>query len=94
MELIKYEYYISFAGRVTYETARKSLVIAAKVPDALYLVETDSPYISPVPYKDEMGKSEYIKYIIAKLAEVRKTTYENVEKQTMENAKSLFRKII
>lgn len=92
-ELIKYEYYISFAGRVTYPNAKKSLIIAEKVPDSLYLVETDSPYISPVPYKEEKGKSEYIKYIIAKLAEIRKTTYENIEKQTTENAKSLFRKI-
>lgn len=50
-ELIKRGYYISFAGRVTYQNAKKSLEVAKRVPNDLFLIETDSPYISPEPKK-------------------------------------------
>lgn len=92
-ELIKREYYISFAGRVTYKTAKKSLEVAASVPSDLFLVETDSPYISPEPKRHEEGKSEYIKYIIEVLAKTRNTSFENIEEQTIKNAKNLFLKL-
>ena len=45
--LIENGYYISFAGRITYKTAKKSIEVAKIVPNDLFLVETDSPYISP-----------------------------------------------
>ena len=50
--LIKNGYYISFAGRITYKNAKKSLEVAQTVPDELFLVETDSPYIAPEPFKN------------------------------------------
>lgn len=92
-ELIKEEYFISFAGRVTYKNAKRSLEIAKYVPSDLYLVETDSPYISPVPKRYEEGKSEYIKYIIERLAEIRNTTVDMIEKETSENALRLFKRL-
>lgn len=92
-KLIKREYYISFAGRVTYKNAKKSLEVAKIVPNDLFLVETDSPYISPEPKRYEEGKSEYIKYIIEILAKIRNTSFENIEEQTIKNAKSLFLKL-
>lgn len=92
-ELIKREYYISFAGRVTYKNAKKSLEVAKIVPEDLFLVETDSPYISPEPMRSEEGKSEYIEYIIEVLAKIRDTSYEQIEDQTTKNAQSLFLKL-
>lgn len=92
-ELIKREYYISFAGRVTYKNAKKSLEVARIVPRDLFLVETDSPYISPEPKRYEEGKSEYLKYIIDVLAKVRNTSFEKLEEQTTHNAKNLFLKL-
>lgn len=92
-ELIKREYYVSFAGRVTYKTAKKSLEVAVSVPSDLFLVETDSPYISPEPKRYEEGKSEYIKYIIEVLAKTRNTSFETMEEQTTKNAKNLFLKL-
>lgn len=91
--LIKREFYISFAGRLTYKTAKKSLEVAKKVPSDLFLVETDAPYISPEPVRYEEGKSAYIKYIIEVLAQIRKTTFNDIEEQTTKNAKSLFLKL-
>lgn len=91
--LVKKGYYISFAGRITYKNARKSFEIANTVPNDLFLVETDSPYISPEPHRYEINKSSNIGYIISKIAEVKKMSYEDIEKITTENAKRLFKKI-
>ncbi len=86
-------YYISFAGRITYKTAKKSIEVAKLVPNDLFLVETDSPYISPEPLRGETNQTANIKYIINKLAEVRQGSYREVEEITNKNAKRLFRKI-
>ncbi len=50
--LVRNGFYISFAGRVTYKNARKSLDVASIVPNSLFLVETDAPYIAPEPFRD------------------------------------------
>ena len=91
--LISNGYYISFAGRITYKTAKKSIEVAKLVPNELFLVETDSPYISPVPLREEINKSENIKYIINKIAEVKKMSYAEIENITVQNTKKLFKKI-
>ncbi len=85
-------YYISFAGRITYKTAKKSIEVAKVVPNELFLVETDSPYISPEPLRKEINNSSNISFIIKKLAEVKKLSYEEVEMVTSPNTKRLFKK--
>ena len=91
--LVSNGYYISFAGRITYKTAKKSIEVAKIVPNDLFLVETDAPYISPEPLRGETNKTENIKYIVNKLAEVRQISYKEVEEITNKNAKRLFRKM-
>lgn len=91
--LIYNGYYISFAGRITYKTAKKSIEVAKLVPNDLFLVETNSPYISPEPLRGEINKSENIHYIIEKLAEVKDFSYEKIEDITTQNVKRLFKKI-
>ena len=91
--LVENGYYISFAGRITYKNAKKSIEVAKQVPKELYLVETDSPFISPEPVREEQNKSSNIEYIIKKLAEVRETSEEEVRRETRENAKTLFKKM-
>lgn len=91
--LIANGYYISFAGKITYKNAKKSLEIARLIPDELFLVETDSPYISPEPFRNELNSSTNLNLIIKRLAEVRKTTYEDIESQTIKNTKRLFKKL-
>lgn len=91
--LIRNGYYISFAGRITYKNAKKSIEVAKMVPNDLFLVETDSPYISPEPHRDEINSSSNIQYIISKLAEIKKVSYEDIEQITTENTRRLFKKI-
>ncbi len=91
--LVKNDFYISFAGRITYKNAKKSIEVANIVPDDLFLVETDSPYISPEPLREKINETANIKYIINKLAEIKQRDYDEIEQITRENAKSLFKKI-
>ncbi len=91
--LIDSGYYISFAGRVTYKNAKKSLEIASIVPAELFLVETDAPYISPEPFRNEENHSSNINLVISRLAEIRQTSYEDIEKLTTENTYRLFKKL-
>lgn len=91
--LISNNYYISFAGKITYKNAKKSIEVAKRVPNDLFLVETDSPYISPEPCRSEINKTSNIKYIVNKLSEIKNISIEEVEKLTNQNTKRLFKKI-
>lgn len=91
--LIRNNYYISFAGRITYKNAKKSVEVAKSVPNDLFLVETDSPYISPEPVRDLVNQSSNIKYIIEKLALIKDMSYLEIENITTENTKRLFKKM-
>ena len=91
--LVKNNYYISFAGRITYKNAKNSLEVAKSVPNDLFLVETDSPYISPEPVRNLVNQSSNIKYIIEKLALIKDMGYLEIEEITTENTKRLFKKI-
>ena len=89
--LLKMGWYISFSGVVTFKNARQSVEVAAMVPDDRILAETDSPYLTPVPFRGHRNDSGYMKYTIEKLAEIRGTTFEHIERITEENARTLFR---
>ena len=91
--LIRNNYYISFAGRITYKNAKKSVEVAKSVPNDLFLVETDSPYISPEPVRNLVNQSSNIKYIIEKLALIKDMGYLEIEEITTENTKRLFKKM-
>ncbi len=91
--LVTNNFYISFAGKITYKTAKKSIEVAKIVPDDLFLVETDSPYISPEPVRGDINETANIKYIINTLAKVKQKDYEEIEKITNENVKRLFKKM-
>lgn len=92
-EIIKNDYYISFAGRITYKNACKSIEVAKRVPDDLFLIETDLPFVSPEPFRDQINTPGNIQYIVKKLAEVKGTTEEYIRTRTMKNTMNLFTKI-
>ena len=91
--LISNGYYVSFAGRITYKTAKKSIEVAKIVPNDLFLVETDSPYISPEPYRNQVNRSSNIKYIIDRLSEIKQMSYDEINRITINNTKRLFKKL-
>ena len=82
--------YISFSGVLTYKNARNVHEAAAVVPDELMMVETDCPYLSPVPHRGEVNMSAYIPHVIEKLAEIRGTDAEAVAEATVKNTEAFF----
>lgn len=97
LKILKYiinnGFYISFAGRVTYKNADKSIKVAKAIPDELFLVETDSPYISPEPVREEVNNVNNLHYIVSRLAQIKEKTFAEIEKQTEENTLRLFKKM-
>ncbi|HAJ65304.1 MAG TPA: hydrolase TatD [Clostridiales bacterium] len=90
-ELLRRGWYLGFDGPVTYKNARKALEVLAITPLERLLVETDSPYMSPVPMRGKRNDSSNLAYIINKIAEVKGLAPEEIERITFENGKRLFR---
>ncbi|MBF8808460.1 MAG: TatD family hydrolase [Enterococcus lacertideformus] len=83
--------YISFSGVVTFKKAVDVQEAAMNVPLDRMLVETDAPYLAPVPYRGKRNEPGYTRYTVEKIAELRNLTTEEVAEQTWENAHHLFR---
>ncbi len=90
-EYIKMGVYISFAGPVTFKNARKTYEVAKEIPLEWILVETDSPYLTPTPYRGKRNEPAYVKLVAEKIAEAKGISLEEVAHQTTINAKKLFR---
>jgi TatD DNase family protein len=83
-------FYISFSGIVTFKNARKIKEAAKKVPSDRFLIETDSPYLAPVPFRGKPNYPTYVKYIAEHLAELRNATINEIAEQSRENFYRLF----
>ena len=90
-ELLKRGWYLGFDGPITYKNARRAPEVAAITPLERMVVETDAPYLSPVPVRGRRNDSRYLPYVIAKLAEWKGVTPEEMTRITCENGKRLFR---
>lgn len=90
-ECLSLGYYIGFTGVITFKNAKKILDVAKVVPDDKILVETDCPYMAPTPFRGERNRSDYIKYIIQKLAEIRDISEEEIGKQLILNVRKLLK---
>jgi TatD DNase family protein len=83
--------YISFAGMVTYKNAQNLRDVAKQVPLDRLLIETDSPYLAPVPVRGKRNEPAYVAHTAGCLAEVKGVPPEVLAEQTMRNAQRLFR---
>jgi len=83
-------FYISFSGILTFKNAHQIQEAASKVPLDRILVETDSPYLAPVPYRGKRNQPSYVYEVAAFLAHLRGITLETVAKVTTENFFRLF----
>ncbi len=90
-ELLKMGWYLGFDGPVTYKNARRTPEVAAVTPLDRMLIETDSPYMTPVPYRGRRNDSGYVHLVAEKLAEWKGVTPEEMARVTTENGKRLFR---
>lgn len=83
-------YYISFSGIVTFKNAGELREVAKQVPLDRMLIETDSPYLAPVPYRGKKNEPKYVVEVAQCIAELRDLSVEEVARQTTENFERLF----
>ncbi len=83
-------FYISFSGIVTFKNALAIKEVAQKVPAERFLIETDSPYLAPVPYRGKPNYPTYVRHVAEHIAELRNTSVEAIAEQSSSNFKNLF----
>ena len=85
-------FYISFSGIVTFKSATNVQEVAKKAPLDRILVETDSPYLAPVPHRGKSNEPAYTKHTAEFVASLREVPYETVRDATTDNFYRLFSK--
>ena len=89
-EYVKMGFHIGVGGVVTFKNGKKLKEIVEEIPLERILLETDCPYLAPVPFRGKRNSSLYIPYIAEEIANLKGVTYEEVVTQTELNAKKLF----
>jgi len=83
-------FHISFSGIVTFKNALDLQDVARKVPPDRLLVETDAPYLAPVPFRGKRNEPAYVRHVAEHLSKLRSTTYQYIEEYTSRNFSELF----
>lgn len=83
-------FYISFSGIVTFNSAKEIKEVAKKVPANRFLIETDSPYLAPVPYRGKPNYPTYVRHVAEQIAELRGTSLSQVAEESTNNFCTLF----
>ncbi len=89
-EIVKLGFYIGLDGPVTYKNANTPKQIAKEVPLDRLVIETDSPYLPPVPKRGEINYPYYLNYVIEEIARIREVESKVIEEVTFSNGKKLF----
>ena len=84
-------FHISFSGIVTFKSAKDLKEVAKHVPLARMLIETDSPYLAPTPFRGKMNQPGYVRYVAEHIAELRGISVEEVAEATTNNFFALFK---
>lgn len=92
-EVLDLGLHIGFGGTITFKNARNLLEIATLVPSDRILTETDSPFLSPEPFRGKLNTPKNIPIILGKLALIREEDVEELARVVMNNAKTLFKKL-
>lgn len=90
-EYVKMGYYIGVGGVVTFKNGRRLKETVEAIPLTSIVLETDCPYLAPEPYRGKRNNSSYIKYAAQEIARIKGVPYEEVVRQTEENARKLYR---
>jgi len=85
-------FYISFSGIVTFKSAAALKEVARRVPLERILVETDSPYLAPVPYRGKTNRPAWVKYVAEEVARLRGVSFDEVAEATTRNFFRLFKR--
>lgn len=84
-------FYISFAGNITFKNAQKLRDAAKEIPLERILIETDSPYLTPMPDRGKRNDPSYVRFIAQQIADIKGLSLEEVATQTYKNALSVFK---
>ena len=87
-------FYISFSGILTFKTAQSLRDVAAMVPLNRLLIETDSPYLAPMPHRGKTNNPSYVPHVAAQLAQIRQMTIEDMAMLTSHNFDTLFSAVL
>ena len=90
-EFVKMGFYIGIGGVVTFKNAKKIVEVAREIPLERILLETDCPYLAPVPYRGKRNSSMYLPYVVARIAEIKGVSEEEVISVTESNARNMYR---
>ena len=89
-EILDLGFYIAFGGLITFKNLDDLRKVVKEVPINKILVETDSPYLTPDPYRGKRNEPLYVKYVAEKIAEIKNLSLEEVAKKTTMNAKKVY----
>jgi TatD DNase family protein len=90
-EFVKMGFYIGVGGVLTFKNARKLVEVAREIPLERLILETDCPYLAPVPFRGKRNSSLYPPYVVKKLAEIKEIPEEEVIRVTEQNAVKMYR---
>jgi TatD DNase family protein len=83
-------FHLSFSGMITFKNAGNITDVARRIPLDRLLIETDCPYLTPIPYRGKRNEPAYVRYVAEKLAEIKGISTEEIARATGENASRLF----
>ena len=89
-EVMKLGFYIGLGGPVTFKNARKTVEVAAAIPLDRLVIETDCPYMAPVPFRGKRNEPMLVQYTAAKIAEIRGISVEELVEATYQNGKRIY----
>ncbi len=89
-EFMKLGFYISLGGPVTFKKAKTPKMVAKEVPLERLLIETDSPYLAPEPFRGKRNEPKLVKCVAEEIAGIREVTVSEIAEKTKENFKRLF----
>ncbi len=89
-EFLDLGFFISFSGNVTFKNAIDIHECAKAVPQSRFLVETDSPFLSPVPHRGKRNEPSFVKHVVDKISELRGESFSEIAQKTTQNARELF----
>ncbi len=84
-------FYISFSGIVTFNSAKEIKEVAKKISSDRFLIETDSPYLAPIPHRGKPNYPMYVRHVAECIADLRGTSIEDIARQSSQNFRTLFK---
>lgn len=90
MEVVKMGFYIGLGGPVTFKNARKAVEVAQAIPLEYLVIETDCPYMAPVPFRGKRNEPMLVQHTAAKIAELRGISVEDLIEATYQNGKRVY----